>query len=65
MRPTALVLVILWEHILLLQAIAFKIPAHLGVVSYTIYADVKHTSGLISGCGIQLLFPTAAEDCDL
>ena len=32
---------VLWKLLPLLQPIAFKIPAHLGVVSYTINAVVK------------------------
>ena len=44
---------------------SLKLPTHLGVASYTIYAHVKYTSGLFSSCGIWLLFPIPAEDCDL
>ena len=52
----------LWE---LLQLVAFEIPAHLGVTSYTINADVKHALALSSGCWIWFLFPIHAEDCVL
>ena len=40
-------LLLLWEHIPLLQPIAFKIPAHLGVVSYTVCAAVKQALTLL------------------
>lgn len=36
---------------------AFKLSAHLGVASYSIYADVKHLSGLFPGCWIWMPFP--------
>ena len=36
---------ILLEEFLL--TVAFKLPPHLGMASYTIYADVKHVSDLI------------------
>ena len=49
-----------------LPLVAFKLPAHLGMASYTIYANVKLMSSLFSGYGIWLLFPAIpAEDCDL
>ena len=41
-----------------LQPVAFKLPAHLCVASYTIYAYYtiyNHVSGLFSGCGICFL----------
>ena len=31
-----------------LPLVAFKLPAHLGMASYTIYANVKHALGLFS-----------------
>ena len=37
----------LWEHILLLQPIAFNIAAHLGVVSYSVNAVVKRALTLL------------------
>ena len=61
---------LLWELLLLLQLKAFKIPAHLGVVSYTINEVVKPTLALMllaftSGCKTLFLFPIHAEDCNL
>lgn len=35
------------EHILLLQPKPFKMPAHLGVVSYTVKATVKSAPSLL------------------
>ena len=46
-----------------LQPVDFKLPAHLGMVSYNIYANVVST--LFSCYGIWLLFSIQAEDCDL
>ena len=37
----------LWEIILLLRAIAFKIPTHLGMVSYTVNAAVNYVLVLL------------------
>ena len=42
----------------MLPPVAFKLPTHLGVVSYTIYADIKHvpSSFLAAGFGCCSLF---------
>ena len=53
---------VLWE---ILQPVAFKIPAHLGMDFYTVNAEVKCTPALSPGFWIQFLFPIYAEDCDL
>lgn len=59
-----------WELLLLLQILAFKIPAHLGLVTYTINIVVKHAlalslPALTSGFQTLFLFPVCAEDYDL
>ena len=53
---------LLWELLLLFQPTTFKIPVHLGVVSYTINTAVKHALALLlpaltSGCYTVFLFP--------
>lgn len=53
---------VLWE---LLQPLAFKTPAHLGVAFYTINAYVRQAFTLSPDFWIQFLFPVCAEDYDL
>lgn len=48
-------LYLLWDHILLPQPIAFKIPANLGMVSYTVNAAVR--------CELTLLLLALTFDC--
>ena len=48
----------------LLQQVAIKIPAHVGMTSYK-YRHEAHTHSLSSDFWIRFLFSISAEDCDL